>query len=40
MLRELRGLNLVGCDVVEMAPPFDPGGNTARAGGTPMYEIL
>jgi guanidinopropionase len=40
LLRGLRGLNLVGADVVEVAPPFDPSGNTALAGATMMYEIL
>jgi guanidinopropionase len=33
-------LNLVGADVVEVAPPFDPSGNTALVGATIMYEIL
>ncbi len=40
MLRRLAGLNLVGGDVVEVAPPFDPSGNTALVGATLMYEIL
>ncbi len=40
MLRALEGLNLVGGDVVEVAPPFDPSGNTALVGATLMYEIL
>ncbi len=40
MLRRLQGLNLVGGDVVEVAPPFDPSGNTALVGATLMYEIL
>lgn len=40
MLRGLRGLNLIGGDVVEVAPPFDPSGNTALTGVTMMYEIL
>ena len=40
MLRGLRGLNLVGGDVVEVAPPFDPSGNTALMGATVMFEIL
>ncbi|HUN45781.1 MAG TPA: agmatinase [Stellaceae bacterium] len=40
MLRALKGLNLVGGDVVEVAPPFDPTGNTALVGATLMYEIL
>jgi guanidinopropionase len=40
MLRALKGLNLVGGDVVEVSPPFDPSGNTAMVGATLMYEIL
>ena len=40
LLRGLRGLNLVGGDVVEVSPPFDPSGNTALVGATLMYEIL
>jgi guanidinopropionase len=39
-LRGLIGLNFVGGDVVEVAPPFDPTGNTALVGATIMYEIL
>ena len=40
LLRGLRGLDLVGGDVVEVAPPFDPSGTTALVGATLMYEIL
>lgn len=40
LLRGLRGLQLVGGDVVEVAPPFDPTGNTALVAATMMYEIL
>ncbi len=40
LLRGLRGLDLIGGDVVEVAPPFDPSGNTALVGATMMYEIL
>lgn len=40
MLRGLRGLDLIGGDVVEVAPPFDPSGNTALVGATMMFEIL
>ncbi|MCP4469457.1 MAG: agmatinase [Gammaproteobacteria bacterium] len=40
LLRGLRNLNLIGGDVVEVSPPFDPGGNTALVGATLMYEIL
>jgi guanidinopropionase len=40
MLRGLRGLDLVGGDVVEVSPPFDAGGATALVGATMMFEIL
>lgn len=40
LLQELRGLNLIGGDVVEVSPPFDPSGNTALVGASMMYEIL
>ncbi len=40
MIRGLQGLDLVGGDVVEVAPPFDPSGNTALVGATMMFEIL
>ena len=40
MLRLLAGLDIVGADVVEVAPPFDLGGITALAGATVMFELL
>ena len=40
MIRGLRGLNLVGADVVEVSPPFDPSGITALAGASMMFELL
>lgn len=40
MVRRLRGLNLVGADVVEVSPPFDPSGLTALTGATFMFELL
>lgn len=40
LLRGLRGLNLIGGDVVEVAPPYDPSGNTALVGASIMFEIL
>ena len=40
MIRGLRGLDLVGGDVVEVSPPFDPSGNTALVAVTTMFEIL
>jgi len=40
LIRGLEGLNLIGGDVVEVSPPFDPSGNTALVGATMMFEIL
>ena len=40
LIRGCQGLNLVGGDVVEVAPPFDPSGNTSLVGATLMWEIL
>jgi len=40
MLRLLEGVNIIGADVVEVAPPFDLGGMTALAGATMMFELL
>ncbi|ACM03837.1 agmatinase [Cereibacter sphaeroides] len=41
LLRSLQGLNLVGCDVVELNPSYDgPGQITALLGATVMAELL
>lgn len=40
MLRGLGGIDIVGGDLVEVAPPFDQSGNTALVGVTLMFEIL
>jgi len=40
LLHGLRGLNLIGGDVVEVAPPYDQTGNTALVGATMMFEII
>ena len=40
LLRGLNPLNLIGADVVEVSPPYDPSGNTALVGATIMYELL
>lgn len=40
LIRMFRGVELVGADVVEVAPPFDPSGITALAAATMMYELL
>lgn len=40
MVRKLSGLNVIGADLVEVAPPFDPSGLTAMTGATMMFELL
>ncbi|MEM9603578.1 MAG: agmatinase [Pseudomonadota bacterium] len=40
VIRELRGLNLVGADLVEVSPPFDNAGGTAWLGVSLMFELL
>jgi guanidinobutyrase len=40
LIRGLRGLPIVGCDLVEVSPPYDPSGNTALTGANIMYEML
>ena len=40
MIRALSQLDIVGGDMVEVAPPFDPSGVTALNGATIMFEIL
>ena len=40
LLRTLRGVRLMGCDVVEVAPPFDPTGGTSLIAATVLYELL
>jgi len=39
-LRGLRGINLVGADLVEVAPQYDATSNTAHAGAQVLFEIL
>ncbi len=39
-LRGLRGLNLVGMDLVEVSPPFDHAEVTALLGATLAYEMI
>ena len=39
LIRGLADLSLVGGDVVEVSPPFDPTGNTALVGATMLYEL-
>lgn len=40
LIRNLRGLNVVGCDLVEVSPPYDTSGNTALVGANIMFEML
>ena len=40
VVRGLEGLDVVGADMVEVSPPFDPSGGTALLGVTVMYELL
>ena len=38
--RGLRGLDIVGADLVEVSPPFDASGGTAWLGISLMFEML
>ena len=40
LIRALQGVNIVGCDLVEVSPPYDPSGNTALTGANLLYELL
>ncbi len=40
VIRGCRGLNVVGGDLVEVAPPYDPSGNTALLAANLLYEML
>jgi guanidinobutyrase len=40
VIRGCRGLDVVGGDLVEVAPPYDPSGNTALLGANLLYEML
>ncbi len=40
IIRGCHGLDLVGCDLVEVSPPYDPSGNTALTGANLLFEML
>lgn len=40
VIREMAGINLIGADLVEVAPPFDPEGGTAWLGISLMFELM
>ena len=40
IIRGCSGLNVVGCDLVEVSPPYDPSGNTALLAANLVFEML
>lgn len=40
VIRGVFGLNLIGADLVEVSPPYDPTGNTALLGANLLFEVL
>ncbi|WP_278921840.1 MULTISPECIES: agmatinase [Pseudophaeobacter] len=40
LIRAMKGLNIVGCDLVEVSPPYDPSGNTALTAANLLYEMM
>jgi len=40
LIRSLKGLSVIGCDLVEVSPPYDPSGNTALTAANILYELL
>jgi guanidinobutyrase len=40
IIRGCRDLNVIGGDLVEVSPPYDPSGNTALLGANLLYEML
>jgi len=40
IIRGCRGLDIVGGDLVEVSPPYDPSGNTALIGANLLFEML
>lgn len=40
VVRELSGVKIIGADLVEVSPPFDPSGGTAFVGVSIMFELL
>ncbi len=40
IIRGCSGLNLIGCDLVEVSPPYDPSGNTALLAANLVFEML
>jgi guanidinobutyrase len=40
IVRGLKGVNLIGCDLVEVSPPYDPYGQTAMLAANLLFEML
>ncbi len=40
LIHALAGMNVVGCDLVEVSPPYDPSGNTALTAANLLFEML
>ena len=40
VVRALKGVHIVGADLVEVSPPFDPSGGTAFLGASILFELL
>ena len=40
VIRGCHGLQIVGCDLVEVAPPYDPTGNTSLLASNLLFEML
>ncbi len=40
LIHALGGMNVVGCDLVEVSPPYDPSGNTALTAANLLFEML
>ncbi|XDA99595.1 agmatinase [Sulfitobacter sp. LCG007] len=40
LIRALKGLRIVGCDLVEVSPPYDMSGNTALTAANILFELL
>lgn len=40
LIHALGGMNVVGCDLVEVSPPYDPSGNTALTAANLLFELI
>ena len=40
IIRGCRGLDVIGCDLVEVSPPYDTSGNTSLLAANLLFEML